>query len=468
MSRHQVWHGVSTDDPVTEPLLCATGGLPQYCPEFQVNCIIWKSEHRTTLNGVRSVSSTDHNPRPEWPELIFCSKSVRGLIPLLEQLPPISDHPNRDLQTRDVFVAHLLAFFNPTLRSLRALEDFSKTRQAQRYLHIDRLPKSTLADFHRVADPRVLQPILDHLLHETEKRGLRAPADLPDSIRQVLAVDGTFFALAGEVAWAVRQAKGKSQSSVRVDVHLDVASGLPRVVNVHGAGTSEPANAALSIVPGAVHVYDRGYFDFHLMEQHRAVSATEPTPFVMRMREPGERSPKFLREESRALTARDITAGVLSDHTGRLAGSTHRKAPDVRLREVIIRASDEPGGVIRVVTDLLDVPAWVIGVLYQNRWQVELFFRWLKVSAHFHHLLSQRREAIQFEVYVAVIGTLLLALRWNARPSKYAFSLLHQVASGSATAEEIVPILAERERRCALDRESQRRRRAKQAEAHQA
>jgi hypothetical protein len=73
-----------------------------------------------------------------------------------------------------------------------------------------------------------------------------------------------------------------------------------------------------------------------------------------------------------------------------------------------------------------------------------------------------------FEVYVAVIGTLLLALRRDARPSTYAFALVHQVAGGGATAAEILPILAERERRCALDRESQRRRRAQQAEAQRA
>ena len=132
--------------------------------------------------------------RPEWPEMLFGSKSVRGLLPLLEQLPPLSDHPNRSLQTRDVFVAHLLAFFNPTLRSLRTLEDFSQTRQARRYLTVERLPKSTLADFHRLVDPAVLEPIVAHLLQETARRGVAAPADLPDSIRQVLAVDGGFLA----------------------------------------------------------------------------------------------------------------------------------------------------------------------------------------------------------------------------------------------------------------------------------
>jgi hypothetical protein len=78
--------------------------------------------------------------------------------------------------------------------------------------------------------------------------------------------------------------------------------------------------------------------------------------------------------------------------------------------------------------------------------------------------LSQQHEAIAFEVYVAVIATLLLALRYDAKPSKYAYNLLHRVSCGGASAEEVIPILAERERRCALDRESQRRR-AKQAEA---
>jgi hypothetical protein len=407
---------------------------------------------------------------PEWPEMIFGGKSVRGLLPVLEQLPPLSDHPNRALQTRDVFVAHLLAFFNPTLRSLRTLEDFSHTRQARRYLAVDRLPKSTLADFHRLVDPAVLTPVVDHLLAETAHRGLSAPADLPDSIHQVLAVDGTFLALAGDVAWAVRHATrgGKARASVRVDVHLDVASGLPQVVNVHGAGTSEPASAATSIQPGAVHVYDRGFFDFALIARHRDTATDRPAPFVMRMREPGTRSPKFARHQGRPLTAKDLRAGVISDHVGRLAGSEHRTAPDGPLREVVIGSPDEPGGVVRLLTDLLDVPAWVIGLLYRYRWQVELFFRWLKATVGFRHLLSERREAIAFEVYVAVIGTLLLALRYEARPSKYSFAFLHQVAGGGATAEEVLPILAERERRCALDRESQRRRRAKRAEAQSA
>src|ERR671920_2103260 len=119
--------------------------------------------------------------------------------------------------------------------------------------------------------------------------------------------------------------------------------------------------------------------------------------------------------------------------------------PAIVVREVVIQSAD--GELVRLLTNLVDVEAEIVGLLYRYRWQIELFFRWLKATAHFRHLLSERREAIAFEVYVAVIGTLLMALRYDARPSKYAFALLHQVAGGGATAEEVFPILTERERR---------------------
>jgi hypothetical protein len=87
-----------------------------------------------------------------------------------------------------------------------------------------------------------------------------------------------------------------------------------------------------------------------------------------------------------------------------------------------------------------------------------LFFRWLKCFAHFAHLISESRQGVLRSFYVAVIGVLWMVLHSGAKPSKYAFSLLGVVVSGGATLEEIAPILAERERRAALDRASLARR----------
>ncbi len=387
---------------------------------------------------------------PNWPEQITGGKYVRMLEKYSQSLRDVDAHGNRRLFLDDVVIAHLLAFFNPTLRSLRTMEDFSQTRQAQRHLSVRRLCKSTLSDFHRVADPALLSPIIERLKAVAGVKGLQpAPAGLPGTLGQVLAVDGSFFAVAADVAWAVkhRTNRGQIRACVRLDIHLDVATWLPQVVAVSGSEMSEAEQAAASITPGAIHVYDRGIFSFDLLErQHKAKAF-----FVHRLREPGPRCPKFSGETARPLTAEDEAAGVLSDTLGRMAGSTHCKAPDLVLREVIVRSPDEPGGVIRLLTNLLEVEAWAIALLYRYRWHVELFFRWLKVFANFSHLISESRQGVLLSFYVAVIGVLLMYLHTGAKPSKYAFSLLGLVANGASTLEEIAPILAERERRIALE-----------------
>ena len=398
---------------------------------------------------------------PNWPEQITGGKYVRMLEKYAQTLRDADGHGNRRLFLDDVVIVHLLAFFNPTLRSLRTIEDFSQTRQAQRHLSVRRLCKSTLSDFHRIADPALLSPIIERLKAVAATKGLRpTPVGLPETLGQVLAVDGSFFAVAADVAWAVahRTNRGEKRACVRLDMHLDVATWLPQVVDVSGGETSEAENAAMSITPGAIHVYDRGIFSFDLLErQHKAEAF-----FVHRLREPGPRCPKFSGDTSLPLAAEDEAAGVVSNTLGRMAGSTHRTAPDIVLREVIVQSPDEPGGVIRLLTNLLEVESPAIALLYRYRWQVELFFRWLKCFANFAHLISESRQGVLLSFYVAVIGVLLMYLHTGVKPSKYAFSLLGLVANGASTLEEIAPILAERQRRIAL--EAARRARRKKNE----
>jgi hypothetical protein len=398
---------------------------------------------------------------PNWPEQITGGKYVRMLEKYTQSLRDTNAHGNRRLFLDDVVIAHLLAFFNPTLRSLRTIEDFSQTRQAQRHLSVRRLCKSTLSDFHSIADPTLLSPIIERLKAVAAAKGLRpTPAGLPEALGQVLAIDGSFFAVAADVAWAVahRTNRGEKRTCVRLDMHLDIATWLPQVVAVSGGEMSEAESAATLITPGAIHVYDRGIFSFALLERQQKAGAF----FVHRLREPGPRCPKFSGETTRPLTPKDAAAGVQSDTIGRMSGSTHRTAPDVVLREVIVQSSDEPGGVVRLLTNLSEIDAWAIALLYRYRWQVELFFRWLKCFANFLHLISESREGVLLSFYVAVIGVLLMYLHSGAKPSKYAFSLLGLVAAGASTLEEIAPILAERERRIALEAT----RRARRKEEH--
>src|ERR671915_1468224 len=87
---------------------------------------------------------------PIWPEKVEGGRLVRQLERCVEQLRDQDSHGNQELFFDDVFLAYLLAFFNPSLRSLRVIEDFSQTKQAQKHLSTPRICKSTLSDFNRL------------------------------------------------------------------------------------------------------------------------------------------------------------------------------------------------------------------------------------------------------------------------------------------------------------------------------
>jgi hypothetical protein len=339
--------------------------------------------------------------RPDWPFPVQGGKYLRRLEALVRALRPADAHGNRALHLDDVLTCYLPCFFNPAIRSLRTVEDFSQTRQARRFLTVERIPRSTLSDFQRAADPALLGPIVRVLRDEALRRD-RGRADLPEDLRgvlgRVLAVDGPFFDVAADVLRAFRRRGGRSPKAgrprrqARLDVHLDVETWVPEVVSV-ADGEGEAEHALRAIVPGAIHVYDRGIFSFDLVAAHAPAGAH----FVHRLRQPGPRTPRFAADEDRPLTERDREAGVVSDGLGHLVGSQKREAPAARYREVVAAAPGQSGGVVRPLTDLLDLPAWVIGLIYRYRWQVGLFFRWLKTCARFREIWGEGRAGVQLQ-----------------------------------------------------------------------
>lgn len=405
----------------------------------------------------------DEPVAPNWPEPVQGAKYLRLLnkhvLALRAQASP-DPHGNQQLFLDDVVLAHLYAFYNPTIKSLRIIEDFSRTRQAHKHLKAPKIARSTLSDFHRVTDPALLQPILARLHAEARKNNC-LPGGLPEMVAQLLAIDGSFFALAANVAWAVRHRNnnGKTRASVRLDVHLDVATWLPEIIDVHGAGVSEAQSATQHIRPGAIHIYDRGIFSFELLQAQLDAKAF----FVHRLCKPGERKPQLEIVEERPLSDAQRAAGVIADRLVRFIGSSHRVPADAVLREVVLSSPGDDGGEIRLLTNLLEesIDAVTVGTLYRYRWQVELFFRWLKVFAHFEHMISHSKNGVLLSFYVAVIGVLLICMFTNTRPSKYAYVMLGWVANGTASLEEIAPILAERHRQIAVEKAGKARRAAK-------
>lgn len=408
----------------------------------------------------------------DWPEQVIGGKYVRLLERQLNQLRGEPAHGNRTLHLDDVFVTHLLAFFNPTVRSLRTIEDFSQTRQVQKHLSLRKLCRSTLSDFHRLVDPQRLEPILSALRGQLSRKAVIQPgaeSDLATLLKHTIAVDGTFLPAVADVAWAVCNTNnhGARRHRARLDCQVEVETWLPEVMTVPQPGQSEADSAKLYVQNGRIYLYDRGFQSFTLLNAHFTHVEGKHVPrayFVARYRPAGGNSPELQEGVERNLTPQDRAARVISDRTGRfhsLRQCRHRIDP-VPLREVLVEYEQQgETKTLRLITNLYDVPAAVIAHLYRYRWQVELFFRWLKCCGNFNHLLSHSRDGVLMHFYVTIIATLLMYLHTGYRPSKYCFVLLSQVALGAATLDEVLPILRERERQCELARQSAQRRRAK-------
>lgn len=403
---------------------------------------------------------------PLWPEKVEGGRLVRELERYVQSLREENAHGNRELFLDDVFLAYLLAFFNPTLRSLRTIEDFSQTRQAQRHLSTRRICKSTLSDFNQLADPTRLEPIIAALRGALSRKGAgQGRPQLHGLVKQVLAVDGTFFAAAADVAWAIgHRNQTAKRHRARLDVQLDVQTWLPEVISVPEPGEGEAHAAAQFVQPGAIHVYDRGFGSFELLAAHYQPQEDWQTraEFILRAK---SHQLKFTATRDQPLSEEQRQRGILWDRVGRFTGSQGSRPPPIEIREIALVKED--GEVVRLLTNLLDLSAEAITELYRHRWQIELFFRWLKCYAHFDHLLSHSRAGVLLNFYVVLIGVLLMYLHTGGRPSKYALMLLGMVAHSGGSLTDILPILRERERQCERDRKSAAARRArKKAEAH--
>ena len=264
------------------------------------------------------------------------------------------DHGNRKLFYDELVTAYLLAFFNPTLRSLRAIEDMSQSPQGRTHLRLRKLCRSTMSDANALMDAKLLEPLVRRLkgrVRDLKKRD----GQLARLLEQVQVIDGSFFACAANVVWALHQRRegirskrdeadkdaskedaSKTEGSqreathfskFRLDLRLEGSSRLPVLpLQVSGRGQSEPQRACEGIEPQVIYVADRGFECLKYVQELLDGGAD----FVLRAK---LESLNFQRREDQVLDEEDRQAGVISDRIGLLSGSPHTHAAGVVPRQ---------------------------------------------------------------------------------------------------------------------------------------
>ncbi len=371
---------------------------------------------------------------------------IKRLEKHLHALRCAHPHHNRRLCFDDITVILLLGFFNEHIRSLRSLDAYSQVPGIRQHLAVRRICRSTLSDALKLFDPELLRPVIDELFKALPKRPCLQP-DFEKLLSEVIAFDGSYFRVPARVAWALREktvtkVEGRQ---VRLNLHLCLHNGNPMGISISGeAGRTEAEAVLKDVAPGNIYIGDRGIFSYAGVEG--IVKAK--SHFVFRL----IRTVNFIAQEDRPLSDQDVEHRVESDRLGRLKGSNQHPPPNVPVREIMITHPKEPGERIRLLTDMLDVPAHVIGLLYLQRMRIEMFFRWLKVYARFEHMISHSENGVETWFYIAFIGTLLTSLYTGHEPSVYSFFAAQMIITGAATYEDMAPQLERFARERALAR----------------
>jgi IS4 transposase len=187
----------------------------------------------------------------------------------------------------------------------------------------------------------------------------------------------------------------------------------------------EKQQLRLHLEPDRCYVLDRWYAEFRLGNESRAAGSS----YVGRIRDHSNLSAV---QEERPVSAAAQQAGVLRDLVVTLGTSPKPAArPNHAVRVVLVQttphektggrkggtAKPSSDGILRIATNLLDVPAEVIAAIYKYRWLIELFFRFFKHLLGCRHLLSQHPAGIQIQAHCAIIACLLISLWTGGRPT---------------------------------------------------
>jgi hypothetical protein len=308
------------------------------------------------------------------------------------------EHKVKDFSCLDQFLA--MSFAQLTYReSLRDIE-VNLRAQARRLYHMGfrcvTISRNTLANANATRPWQIYADFAQHLIGIARPLYANEPLGL-DLDATVYAFDATTIDLCLSVyPWTpFRRAK----AAVKLHTLLDLRGSIPSFIHITDGKTHE-VNVLddLLIEPGAFYLMDRGYLDFaRLFSIHQAQAF-----FVTRAKSNTQFKRRYSHPVDRAVTP------VICDQTGVLTVFYSSKDYPATLRRVVIK--DEVGKRITFLTNNFALKPELIAQLYRQRWQVELFFKWIKQHLRIKTFLGTSENAVKTQIWIAVCTYVLIAI----------------------------------------------------------
>ncbi|MCP4379634.1 MAG: IS4 family transposase [bacterium] len=313
----------------------------------------------------------------------------------------IVDKYNGDYRTRQFKCWHQLAcMMFAHIRQENSLRDIDIALNAHAgklyHIGIQQCPRSTLADANERRDYRIYEEFAKVLMHHARREYADTQLSI-DVDNAVYALDASVIDLTLSLfPWAkFRKAKG----AVKLHAMIDLRGNIPAFLTItDGKVHDVKAAPQVPIEAEGIYVVDRGYVDFAwlwLIHQTHAF-------FVTRLKT----SIKWTRVISHPV---DKSLGLRSDQEILVASTRLKGLYPERLRRISFR-DDLQGRTLVFLTNNFTLPAETIAALYKARWEIELFFKWIKQNLRVKTFYGTSPNAVKTQIWIAMVVYLVLAI----------------------------------------------------------
>lgn len=345
-------------------------------------------------------------------------------------------HGLRELDRRTYFGLFLFGLFNPVVASMRALCSATRLERVQQTFEREGpIAISGFSDAQQVFAPEILQPVMQELLGQSLARqvpGRKIGRITPEMLR---VFDSTLWKVVPRMGWAKWRHQNVEQRAVRLHVKLRLADLQPDLTEITEGKICERAAMRRMLKPGEFYLGDRNYgADHGLFHELDEVGCG----YVLRM----NNGTILEAVESHPVPPEAAAQGIISDAMMKIGA---KGGGGIR-RVIILQRPEMKEALILVTSESFEeLSALEVTGLYRHRWEVEIFFRWLKCLVPCRHWFAESKEGVRIQIYLVLIKALLLSELTGRKPNKRMMELLHWHQMGWASDEELTALLATEE-----------------------
>ena len=345
--------------------------------------------------------------------------------------------PARLLLEEDYLCAFLFAQFNPIIDSMRGLCACSRFPKVLAEVCSRPISLGSFSEAQGVFGFARLEKVFGGLAADRIRDAPHDGKVPPQLLKRLRLVDSSVFHAVPRMAWAHWRSGQRKGSAVRLHLKFRVLDGIPDDAVVSTAKVCERTAFETMIEPGEFYVGDRNYGrDYKLLKRMGEAGCG----YAIRLLEQAVTTTI----EELPLGEEDREAGVVSDRIVRLGAAKRWYLEPVRVIRIEKSELDEPVIIVTNQLDPKDMGARLVGDIYRSRWEIELFFRWLKCvfgRPRQWHWFAESPEGVGIQFYTALIASLLLAKRLGKLPTKRMAEALRWHQAGMVSGEELARAL---------------------------